>query len=342
MSDRPLVSVIIPNYNYAKTLGACIEAVLAQTYEPVEVVVVDDGSTDDSVSVAREYPCQLVRTTNGGVSAARNVGARQSNGEILFFLDSDIELRPDAVATAVDLLVADPSAGMVCGVYDWVPFVDDGAVERYKVLHGHYWRVRCAGDTRMAFLSLGAVRRSVFEHVGPLDESLRHTEDVEYGARLSMTSRIVLSPDVIGRHDDDDRLSVLLRKQFTRSVPLVALFVDRGPKRPQLGDTAFRPLAVAASALALAGLPLAFVSPWFLLTLPVGLAALTGAERGLLGFVTAKAGARFTPTFFVLHLVMNLTTAAAAGVGVLKWLTSRRFRRHYRQPTVVRRDSVDA
>jgi glycosyltransferase involved in cell wall biosynthesis len=342
VSERPLVSVIIPNHNYAKTLGECLAAVFDQTYQPLEVIVVDDGSTDDSVAVAKRFPCRLERTANGGVSAARNLGARLGNGEILFFLDSDIQLRPDAVATAVALLESEPSAGMVCGVYDWVPFVDDGPVERYKVLHGHYWRVRCAGETRMAFLSLGAVRRPVFDQAGPLDESLRYTEDVEYGARLSVTSRIVLSPYMVGRHDDDDRLSVLLRKQFTRSVPLVALFADRGPKRPQLGDTAYRPLGAAASALAVVGLPLALLSPWYLLSLPAGLAAFAAVERGLLGFVLAKAGLRFTPRFFALHLLMNLTTVTAAGLGALKWMTSRRFRHLYRQIDAVRRDTADA
>jgi glycosyltransferase involved in cell wall biosynthesis len=337
-----VVSVIVPNYNYAKTLGECLAAVFAQTHQPLEVIVVDDGSTDDSVAVAERFPCRLERTANGGVSKARNLGARLSSGEILFFLDSDVQLRPDAVATAVALLERDPSAGMVCGVYDWVPFVDDGAVERYKVLHGHYWRVRCTGETRMAFLSLGAVRRSVFERAGPLDESLRYTEDVEYGARLSATSRILLSPDMVGRHDDDDQLSVLLRKQFTRSVPLVALFADRGPKRPRVRDTAYRPLAAAALALAVAGVPLALLSPWCLLSLPAGLAAFAGVERALLRFVLTKAGIRFTALFFALHLLMNLTTVAAAGIGVLKWMTSRRFRQLYRQIDVARRDPVDA
>jgi glycosyl transferase family 2 len=331
VNDRPLVSIIIPNYNYAKTLGACLRAAFGQTYHPLEVVVVDDGSTDESVRIAEEFPCELLKTANRGVSAARNLGAGHSRGEILFFLDSDVELRPDAVAVAVELLDADPSLGAVCGIYDWVPLVDDGVVERYKVLHGHFWRVRSAGEVRLASFSLGAFRRGVFEAVGPLDENLRYTEDVEYGARLSTVSRIEMSTRVVGKHDDDDKLSVLLGKQFTRSMPLVALFVHRGPERPRLDDTAFRPTGVAAATIAAAAVPAAVVWPW-LLPLPVlCLVTFVASERTLLGFVRGKAGTRFTSVFLVLHLLMNLTTGAAAGVGAVRWLVSGRFRRYYRQ-----------
>lgn len=330
-SDRPLVSIIIPNYNYAKTLGACLRAAFGQTYHPLEVVVVDDGSTDESVRIAEEFPCELLKTANRGVSAARNLGVRHSRGEILFFLDSDVELRPDAVAVAVELLDADPSLGSVCGIYDCVPLVDDGVVEQYKVLHGHFWRARSEGQVWLAFFSLGAFRREVFEAVGPLDEHLRYTEDVEYGARMSMVSRIELSTRVVGKHDDDDELFVLLRKQFTRSIPLVALFVQRGPKRPRLEGTAYRPTGVAAATIAAATLPAAVVWPWLLALPALCLVAFVAGERALLGFVRGKAGIRFTAVFLVLHLLMNLTTGAAAGVGAVRWLVSGRFRRYYRQ-----------
>ena len=323
------VSVVIPNYNYAKTLGACIEAVLAQPHAPAEIVVVDDGSTDGSVEIARSYPCTVVRTANRGVSAARNLGVARSGGDVVFFVDSDIALRPDAIEQAVRMLADDPGLAFVCGVYDEEPLVDDGVIERYKVLHGHFWRVRSAGPVHAAFFSLGAIRRSVFEAVGPLDETLRATEDVEYGARTAQVARLELSPAVVGRHDDDDRLPVLLRKQFQRSMPLVSLFAESGRGRPRLGETAYRPVAAAGVTVAVVCLPLAWWSVSLGAAGAAGLAAFAVVERRLFGFAYRRRGARFLPVFVGLHALMSLTTAAAAGVGVCRWLVSGRFRRLY-------------
>lgn len=167
MGHEPTVSVIVPNYNYAKTLGACLDAIFAQTYAPYEVIVVDDGSTDESRKIAARYPCRLITTGgNRGVSAARNRGAREARGEVLFFVDSDVALRPDAIANAVRILRDDPSCGCVHGTYDTRPLFDDGWVEHYKVLHAHWWRRRSVGRVRTAIFALAAIRRSVFFAAG--------------------------------------------------------------------------------------------------------------------------------------------------------------------------------
>jgi glycosyltransferase involved in cell wall biosynthesis len=105
----PLVSIIVPNYNYARTLRLCLRAIRAQTYEPLEVLVVDDCSTDNSAQIARSMGVRVVRTPhNAGVAAARNLGAEHAGGEILIFVDSDVAMNPDAVANAVALLAAEP------------------------------------------------------------------------------------------------------------------------------------------------------------------------------------------------------------------------------------------
>lgn len=326
----PTVSVIIPNYNYARTLRQCLQAVFDQTYPEIEVVVVDDGSTDDSPRIAAEFPCTLVRTANAGVSAARNTGVRHSTGEILFFLDSDIALAPDAVERAVRLLAADPRIGFVGGIYDKEPLIDDGAVERYKVLHGHFWRARNAGEARLCNFSLGAMRRETFELAGPLDTSLRATEDVEYGARLAAMSTVLIDATILGRHDDDDRLRVLLGKQYRRSVPLVALFADRRRARPKLTDTAYRPRAVAGTGLVLAGLAGAALWPVAGAAMAVvGAALFVVEERRLLRFLRASAGLRQFPVMAGLHLLMNAATGFAALLGAARWACSPTFRRLY-------------
>jgi len=330
----PRVSVIIPNYNYARTIRQCLTAVAGQSYPHIEIVVVDDGSTDASPRIAEEFSVRLIRTANAGVSAARNTGVRHSTGDILFFLDSDIALRPDAVQHAVDVLESDPGIGFVCGIYDSVPLIDDGPVERYKVLHGHYWRRRTAGEVKAAYFSLGAMPRSAYDRAGPLDESLRDTEDVEYGARLSAVSTVLLDPRIVGRHDDDDRIGILLRKQYRRSVPLVALFGDRDRAgRPQLSDTAYRPKAVAGTALALTGLAVAPLWPVAgAVAATAGVGVFVAEEWGLLRFLHATAGGRALPLMAGLHTLMTATTGVAALVGAVRWTGSPSFRRRYSNP----------
>ncbi|MCP9969377.1 glycosyltransferase [Actinomadura madurae] len=176
------VSLIVPCYNAAKTLRPCLEAVLAQTRRPDEIVVVDDASGDGSAAIAAAQGCRVVRLPeNRGVSAARNAGVAATTGDVVFFLDSDVALRPDAVENALRVLDDDPERGCVQGVYEPEPLIDDGPAEWYRILHAAYWRRRHLGDVTGVVFALAAIRRDVLRAVGPFDETLRDCEDVEYG-----------------------------------------------------------------------------------------------------------------------------------------------------------------
>src|SRR5262245_52493669 len=118
----------------------CLRAALDQTHRPLEILVVDDCSTDDSVAVARSLGVPVISTThNSGVAVARNLGASRARGGILVFVDSDVAMHPDAVARAVALLSTNPRLGAVTGSYDPEPLIDDGAVERYRNFHQYFW-----------------------------------------------------------------------------------------------------------------------------------------------------------------------------------------------------------
>src|SRR5690606_11487333 len=108
----PLISVIIANYNYGRYLAETIESVLAQTYPNVEIIFIDDGSTDNSLEVAQQYPITILAQENQGVSAARNNAAQYARGEYVLFLDSDDLLYPDSLeALKVRLETEGPTAG---------------------------------------------------------------------------------------------------------------------------------------------------------------------------------------------------------------------------------------
>src|SRR5205085_8851297 len=101
VTRRPLVSIVVTNYNYARYLERAVDSALRQTYRPLEVIVVDDGSTDESRTVIAGYGDRVrpVLRSNGGNAAAYNSGFAASRGDILLFLDADDALYPQAAAT---------------------------------------------------------------------------------------------------------------------------------------------------------------------------------------------------------------------------------------------------
>lgn len=110
---RPLVSVIIASYNYGRFLAEAIESALQQTYQPIEVIVVDDGSTDNTADVAARYPVRLIRQPNAGLAAAGRAGIRASCGEFVMRLDADDRLKPTYVEETVAVLRANASIDFV-------------------------------------------------------------------------------------------------------------------------------------------------------------------------------------------------------------------------------------
>jgi glycosyltransferase involved in cell wall biosynthesis len=114
-SDSPLVSVIIPTYNYAVYLPRAINSCLEQTYPNLEIIVVDDGSTDDTAAAAGAFEDRIiyVRQENQGVSAARNTGLGRARGEFVVFLDADDILLKDCIASTVAVLREHPDIGIV-------------------------------------------------------------------------------------------------------------------------------------------------------------------------------------------------------------------------------------
>ncbi|MFC7326631.1 glycosyltransferase family 2 protein [Marinactinospora rubrisoli] len=327
MSTTPTVSVIIPNYNSARTLDLVLRSVFAQTLQPYEVIVSDDASTDDSPGIAARHPCRVVRAArNGGVSAARNAGVAASSGEILFFLDADQALAPDALENAVRLLREDPTLGCVHGVIAPEPLIDDGLVERYRVLHAAHWRGRPLGRTPTAIFGNTAMPRAVFDEVGPFDPALRDSEDIEYSERLSARHGILLTDRVVAYHDEEDRLLPMLREQFRRAqllVPFAAAHRGRpGAMRANNG------LGVASALFTACTAPLLLLAPVLpALALPTlaGLAVFAVSDPALIRTVRKHRGVGFLVPFLALHLLVNLQIALGAATGWARGLVQRDF-----------------
>lgn len=333
MSSPPSVSMIVPNYNGARTLELCLRSVLAQDHRPLEVIVVDDRSTDDSVAVAERLGVRVVRApTNGGCGAARNLGAGHAGGDVLFFLDSDVALAPDAVSSALRLLDGDPAIGAVCGVEDPAPLIDDGPVKRFRAIQYHYWSVSSEGVVSFLFPNICAIRAELFAELGPFDPTLRHTEEVDYGYRLSRRHRILLTSSVHGWHDHDDRLFVLLRKLFHRGRLRVPLYA-RARRFATGFETANRAYGSVAALLAVLTAPLPVVAGPLAVVVPVLLlAASMACDAGMYRFVLRLRGPGFLLYFGLMQFLVNVTIAVSVAAGVAQWLVSSRFRGMYADP----------
>jgi glycosyltransferase involved in cell wall biosynthesis len=119
--SKPTVAVVITTYNHAVFLADAIESCLAQTVAPDEIIVVDDGSTDDPAAVAAAYPqVAFIRQENQGVSAARNAGMEAASSERVIFLDADDRLCPNAVGAGHAAFAGAPDAGFVYGAWQWI------------------------------------------------------------------------------------------------------------------------------------------------------------------------------------------------------------------------------
>jgi glycosyltransferase involved in cell wall biosynthesis len=184
-SVESLASVVITCYNQAHFLAESIESALAQTYSPYEVVVVDDGSTDNTSEVARRYPdVRYIYQRNRGLAAARNEGLRFTNGSLLLFLDADDRLLPHALETGADSLRDRPECAFTWGHHQVIS-VDGTFISKSDQPLAHKTGF-CALFERNYIEMHAAVlfRRGVFEHVRGYDESLGACEDYDLYFRV--------------------------------------------------------------------------------------------------------------------------------------------------------------
>ncbi|MGY1688895.1 glycosyltransferase [Geodermatophilus sp. SYSU D01105] len=217
----PRVSVIIPCYDQARFLGDALASVAAQTQPATEVVVVDDGSSDNTAEVARRYPgVRLVRQRNSGLAAARNTGLRHATGDYLVFLDADDRLLPPALEIGLASLSARPEHAFVFG--DWRLIGADGSPlptpERPPPDNRPYRAL-----LRMCFISTPAAvmyRRVAVDAAGGFDETVSPSADYDLYLRLTRTWPVHGHGEVVAeyrRHGANMTLDrgLMLRSELT-------------------------------------------------------------------------------------------------------------------------------
>jgi glycosyltransferase involved in cell wall biosynthesis len=195
----PLVSVVIPCFNAERYVGETLESVLAQTWPNIEIIVVDDGSTDGSVEAARRYEksgVRLIEQGNAGAGAARNRAYAAAQGEFIQFLDADDLIDPEKISLQMARLQAAPRS---IASAEWGRFRETPAEARFRAedcwgdLTPLEWLTRSRKDgLGMMFPALWLIPRAVCERAGPWNEALSLGDDGEYFTRVVLASEEVL------------------------------------------------------------------------------------------------------------------------------------------------------
>ncbi len=210
MTTTPTVSVIIPTYNRAGMLKEAIDSVLAQDYSDFELIVVDDGSTDETPQILNCYGGKIkpVRQRNQGVSAARNRGIAAASGGVMAFLDSDDLWLPGKLTIQTEFLRSTPDA-LICQTEEiWIR---NSVRVNPRKRHRKYSGMIFERSLALCLVSPSAVmvRRGLFEKFGLFDESLPACEDYDMWLRVSCRCPVYLikTPLIIKRGGHADQLS---------------------------------------------------------------------------------------------------------------------------------------
>jgi GT2 family glycosyltransferase len=327
----PQISVVMPVYNAEATLEECLTHLGDSTFEEFEVIVVDDGSTDGSREIMGRFPVRVVPTSGRvGPAAARNLGAQVATGEYLFFIDSDVMVRPDSLRLLADGFAQDGVDGF-CGVQA-AEMRHRDLVSQYKNLWMRWTYLRQTGDVPLFYTTAAAIRRDAFLRVGGFDVGYAtpNVEDTAFGQKLRRLGvRVRIHPRLEVEHVKRYSLAGLLRTDFMRAVSLTRLKL-RHPGELSDNNTSVPATYMASvplSGIAVVGLVLGLVVGWMPGTIIGVLAAMLvmGLNAGFLDAIRRSEGwgrgLAAVPVLWLELLVVGMGTA----VGLLSFPFGRRY-----------------
>jgi len=220
-----MISVVIPVYNYAHYLSEAADSVLQQDYPAIELILVDDGSTDNSWEVSQTYQDRAIclHKKNGGIGSARNLGVSKASGHFIAFLDADDVFTPGRLRRQMAVFREEPRMECV-----------QGHMQRFispEMPTDFAQRIR--GDTEAVqaapMASTTLIRRDAYERVGPWDESLQMGVDLEWYQRMKDTvSNYRMLPDVLlRRRIHDSNFNLVRADQQSERLHVLKRMMDR-------------------------------------------------------------------------------------------------------------------
>ncbi len=317
MSELSDLAVIIPAYDAGRTLARCLDRIVLQLGADDEIVVVDDGSSDDTAAIAERAGVRVVSQDRGGAGAARNLGVRHTRAPWLLFVDADVYL-PDGMVERIRAAVEGlEEQDALVTVYEPAPVHRNAGSVYFHLGQAHRMHSLRPGPTSVFGSSCAAVRRTAFESVGGFltEQRFAGSEDRMFGELLG-GARVMLRTDFMVVHDKFMRVADVLRLDARRAHSEARWRMRRRRMGAVLGRDSKGYLGLGYMARLLS-------APFVLLAPAVPLAALPHllASLPLLRFVGRHAGLRATLTAAGIGWIDSMTVLAAglsgAAMGIL-------------------------
>jgi GT2 family glycosyltransferase len=319
---NPTVSIIVPVHNGGVKFRMCLASLTACQPSADEIIVVADGHSDGSWQCAEEFGLQVLKTPEtGGPARARNLGAKKASADLLFFLDADVTVSPDAIDQVEAAFRNDPELVAVIGSYDEEPF-ETNFLSQYKNLLHHYVHQCSSAEASTFWGACGAIRRETFLGLGGFDEKYLYPsiEDIELGYRLKRKGyRICLSKQLKVKHLKHwGILSLLKADFFYRALPWTDLILREGGFIDDLNLKMSARISVISTYILLLCLLLTFWAPWFFIPALFSAVLIFGLNRDLYGFFMNKRGFGFTLKTIPWHWFYYFYSGLAFAIGYVK------------------------
>ena len=315
----PRYSVIVPAWNEEGPLRRLLAALATARSDEVEVIVVNDGSSDGTEAVATDAGARLLNTPGRrGPAAARNLGARAARAPFLLFLDADVVPGPDLIERIDAHRDAVSDLRCFTGVYARAP-AEDGWFQRYRALlnHSYHRGLPVRGRSTLLVTAVAGIDKQLFDEVGGFDESeaAREVEDTELGYRVARRTPIYLLRDVEVQHHFPS-FALNMKNYYRRSARWLRLFSETRSfdNHTTTGSTAGLRLLGAAAALA-TGAALA-APPLWPLALATHLTYLAGNRR-FFALLVRHAPPGELPRMYAADLCLSLAVLAGAARGAI-------------------------
>lgn len=304
-TELPFISVIVPVHNSRAYLSRSLASLCQSDYPRFELIAVDDGSNDGSREIARQYADTLVALEKSqGPAKARNIGARKSRGEILFFVDADVKVAGDTVSRIARAMLDDRGTAALFGSYDTNPPAVD-FFSQYKNLFHHFIHQNAGTMAGTFWAGCGAIRKDIFMETGGFPERYDYPtiEDVELGYTItSKGEKIKLLKDIQVTHLKIWNFFSLIKTDILqRAIPWTRLAFKKGGVPYNLNFKLADRISGAASIF----LFITFILMWRWKGLAFGFIILAGAllclNAALYRFFYRKRGTVFTAGAILFH-----------------------------------------
>lgn len=224
-NDKPLlVSIIMPAYNAGKYIIEAINSIFHQSYQPIEIIVVDDGSTDDTLEKLQSLQdkIKLITSTHHGAANARNIGIKQAQGDLIAFLDADDTIDKDKIKLQIDEFLSDPDLDICYTMFN--NFLCPEASEELKKT-----RPQKEGPIKGCVCGTTMIKKSSFENVGYFDSSLKVGEFIDWFSKATELGFKIkfIEKDLYNRRSHAGNTTTTQRESFSDFARLLKAKLDR-------------------------------------------------------------------------------------------------------------------